>query len=124
MRQPGIATVKGLLALAAIAEAATGVALLIAPTLVGKLLLGAELTDDAAVVARVCGVALIALAVACWPGPPLLGMLTYSAALMLYLAWLGLSGISRGILLWPAVLAHLILTVLLLRQTFPRKGRP
>ena len=114
---------RGLLALAAVGEAATGVGLLIVPALVGKLLLGAELTGDAVVVARVCGVALIALAVACWPGPPLLGMLTYSAALMLYLAWLGLSGGSSGILLWPAVLAHLILTVLLTRQVFPRKGR-
>lgn len=113
---------RGLLALAAVAEAATGVALLIVPALVGKLLLGAELTGDAAVVARVCGVALIALSIACWPGTPPLGMLIYSAALTLYLAYLGLSGGSSGILLWPAMLAHLVLTVLLTRQMFPRRG--
>ena len=51
-------------------------------------------------------------------------MLIYSAALTLYLAYLGLSGGSNGILLWPAVLLHLILTALLMGQMFPRKGRP
>lgn len=108
---------KGQLALAAVGEAATGVALLVVPSLVGQLLLGTELTGDAATVARVAGIALIALAVACWPGPPLLGMLMYSAALTLYLAWLGVSGASSGALLWPAVLLHLILTVLLARAS-------
>ena len=124
VHQPGIATVRGLLALAAVGEAATGLALLIVPVLVGKLLLGVELDGIALVVARVAGVALIALALACWPGPPWLGMLIYSAALTLYLAYLGLSGGSNGILLWPAVLLHLILTALLMRQMFPRKARP
>jgi len=114
--------VRGLLALAAVGEAATGVGLLIVPALVGKLLLGVELDGIALVVARVAGIALIALSIACWPGTPLLGMLIYSAALTLYLAYLGLSGGSNGILLWPAVLLHLILTALLMRQIFPRKG--
>ena len=114
---------RGLLALAAVGEAATGVGLLIVPALVGKLLLGVELDGIALVVARVAGVALIALALACWPGPPWLGMLIYSAALTLYLAYLGLSGGSNGILLWPAVLLHLVLTALLMGQMFPRKGR-
>jgi hypothetical protein len=123
VHEPWNGTVKGLLALAAVAEAATGVALLLVPSLVGQLLLGAELAGTAATVARVAGIALIALAVACWPGPPLLAMLGYSAALTLYLAYLGLSGGSSGILLWPAVLAHLILTLLLMRQMFPRKER-
>ena len=42
-------------------------------------------------------------------------MLTYSAGVMLYLAYLGLTGSSTGLLLWPAVILHLILTVLLAR---------
>ena len=70
---------KNVLVLAAIGEAATGLALLVAPSLVGELLLGQETTGVAIVVARVAGIALIALAVACWPGPPVLGMLVYSA---------------------------------------------
>jgi hypothetical protein len=79
------------------------------------LLLGAELTGVAATVARVAGIALIALGVACWPGTPLVGMLTYSAAVTLYLAYIGLAGGLTGRLLWPAVALHAILTTLLTR---------
>ena len=104
---------KRVLILAAVGEAATGMALLLVPSLVGRLLLGVELTVVAIPVARVAGIALIALAVACWPGPPLLGMLTYSAAVTLYLAYLGFAGGFTGILLWPAVVLHAILTALL-----------
>jgi hypothetical protein len=104
---------KKLLFLAAVGEATTGLALLLVPSLVGQLLLGAELTGIAVAVARVAGIALIALGVACWPGPPLLGMLTYSGAVTLYLAYLGFTGGATGILLWPAVILHVILTALL-----------
>nr|MCU0921637.1 hypothetical protein [Burkholderiaceae bacterium] len=83
---------RALLTLAAVGEAATGIALLAAPALVGKLLLGGELTGDAAMVARVAGIALVGLGVACWPGPPQLGMLIYSTAVAVYLAYLGFSG--------------------------------
>jgi len=100
---------------AAVGEAGTGLALLIVPSLVGRLLLGQELTGIVIPVARVAGIALIALGVACWPGTPLVGMLTYSAAVTLYLACVGFSGGLTGILLWPAVVLHAILTALLIR---------
>jgi hypothetical protein len=87
--------------------------LLLVPSLVGQLLLGAELTGVAVTVARVTGIALVALGVACWPGNPLVGMLIYGATITLYLAYLGLTGGSTGILLWPAVVAHAILMALL-----------
>jgi hypothetical protein len=104
---------KSALAFAAISEAVTGLALLIAPSLVGQLLFGTQLAGVAITVARVSGIALIALGIACWPGPPLLGMLTYSALVTLYLAYLGFAGGLIGILLWPAVILHAILTALL-----------
>ena len=88
---------KNVLIFAAVAEAATGLALLIVPSLVGQLLLGEELTGVAIPVARVTGIALIALGIACWPGPPLVGMLTYSALVALYLAYLALAGGLTGI---------------------------
>jgi hypothetical protein len=106
---------KRVLVLTSVCEAATGAALLIAPSLVGNLLLGNELAGIAATVARVAGIALIALAVACWPGPPLTGMLIYSAAVALYLGYGGFAGGLTGILLWPAVVLHVILTALLAR---------
>ena len=112
---------KGALIFAAVGEIATGLALLIVPSLVGRLLLGEELTGIAIPVARVAGIALIALAVACWPGTPLVGMLAYSAAVTLYLAYLGVAGGLSGILLWPAVVLHTVLSVLLARAWFENK---
>ena len=113
---------KMILVLAAVSEAATGLALLMVPSLVGQLLFGAELTGIALTVARVTGIALIALGVACWPGTPLVGMLIYSAAVTLYLAYLGFTGGSTGLLLWPAVVLHAIITVLLTRGWISTKG--
>src|SRR6476469_2056055 len=106
---------KKVLMFAAVAEAATGLALVIVPSLVGQLLLGEGLGGIAIPVARVAGIALIGLCVACWPGPPVVGMLTYSGLVTLYLAYLGFVGGLSGIMLWPAVALHLILTVLLTR---------
>jgi hypothetical protein len=106
---------RRVLALAAAGEMATGLALLVVPSLVGQLLLGEALAGVAIPVARVAGIALIGLGIACWPGTPLLGMLTYGSAVALYLAYRGLTGVSSGILLWPAVVVHLALTALLIR---------
>ena len=108
---------KKVLVFAAVAEAATGVALLIVPGLVGRLLLGEELAGVALQVARIAGIALVGLGIACWPGPPRAGMLIYGAAVALYLAYLGVTGKSNGVLLWPAVVLHAILTALLIRAS-------
>jgi hypothetical protein len=104
---------KRVLILAAVAESAMGVALLVVPSLVGRLLFGGELTGVAIPVARVTGIALIALGVACWPCSPLIGMLTYSLLATFYLVYLGLGGEWVGSLLWLAAAMHAALTFLL-----------
>jgi hypothetical protein len=105
---------KKVLTVAAVAEAATGLALIIVPSLVGRLLLGAELTGVSIPVARLTGIALIALGVACLPScTALCGMLTYNALATLYLLYLAIRGEWTGPLLWPAVVLHTILTLLL-----------
>jgi len=109
---------KKVLVLAAAGEIATGLALLIVPSLVGRLLLGAELAGVSVVVARVAGIALLALGVGCWPGPASLGMLTYNALGTVYFAWLALGGEWAGPLLWPAVGLHAVLSILLGRAWF------
>ena len=112
---------KNVLTFAAVGEVATGLALLVVPSLVGRLLLGAELTGAAIPVARVTGIALIALGVACWPGATALcGMLTYSALTTVYLGYLATGGEWVGPLLWPAVALHTVLTVLLARAWLGR----
>ena len=114
---------KNVLIVAAVGEVATGLALLIVPSLVGRLLLGEDLTGIAIPVARVAGLGLTALGIACWPGPPLAGMLAYGAAVTLYLAYLGLAGELTGVLLWPAVALHLVLSILLGRAWLATAAR-
>jgi hypothetical protein len=106
---------KNPLVFAAVGEAATGLAMLAFPSLVGRLLLGEDLAGIAIPVARVAGIALVALGIACWPGPARIGMVTYGAAVTLYLTYLGLAGGVGGVLLWPAVALHAVLTVILIR---------
>jgi hypothetical protein len=101
------------LGFAAVAEAVTGFALLLVPSLVGQLLLGQPLFGVAIPVARVTGIALVALGIACWPATPLIGMLAYSSAMTLYLAYLGFAGEFAGALLWPAAILHAFLSTLL-----------
>ena len=112
---------KRVLFLAAVAEIATGAALLILPSLVGRLLLGEGLTGVAIPVARVAAIALIALGVTCYPGSPQVGMLTYSAFVTLYLAYVGFVEGFTGVLLWPAVVLHLTMTALLIRGATKEK---
>ena len=102
------------LAFAAIAEAATGVALAVVPSLVTNLLLGAEVTGAGVVAARVAGMALMGLAIACWPSQQsnrltTSGMLCYSALVAGYLAYLGFRGTWAGPALWPAVAVHAVI---------------
>ena len=109
------------LRLSAAIEAATAVALIVRPSLVGELLLGGGLTPAGEVVGRVAGVALLALALACRPvanvdaprAPALEGMLTYNSLVGLYLAYIGAAGGTIGVLLWPAAAVHLLIAALL-----------
>src|SRR6476619_335905 len=95
---------KKVLTVAAVLEVATGVALLIVPSLVGRLLFGEEFTGIVIPVGRVLGIALLALGVGCWPGSTALcSMLTYSALATLYLMFLAIHGEGVGPLLWLVV---------------------
>jgi hypothetical protein len=104
---------KKVLVVAALAEAVTGLALLIVPSTVGQLLFGQELSGVALPVARVTGIALIALGIACWPATPLAGMFAYSATVTAYFIYIGFVGEFAGVFLWPAALVHAVLSILL-----------
>ena len=108
------------LRVAAAAEAATGLALTLVPQMVVQLLFGTQVAGAGVAAARVAGVALVALGIACWPEAGASGagrarpaMLVYSALATTYLGALAVDGGLRGALLWPAVVAHLVLSVLL-----------
>ncbi len=108
---------KKILMLAAVAEAGTGVILLVHPPIVVRLLFGAEISGVGVLMSRLAGIALIGLGVSCWPGnsafQSLCGMLTYSTLAMLYLIVVGVRGEGGGPLLWSGVVVHEILIVLL-----------
>ena len=106
---------KKVIILTAIAEATTGLALLLVPSFVGWLLFGVELAGAGVLAGRVTGMALIALSIACWPGLPAVAMLIYSAAVGFYLVYVGFSAGFIGPLLWPAAVLHLVLAVALVR---------
>ena len=108
---------KSLLSVTGALEAATGLVLLMAPSVLVELLLGAAPGTSAGLtVSRVAGVALLALGVACWlaredqAGRAAKGlvaaMLLYNVAVIaiLVLAWMSLG--LFGIAFWPVVLAH------------------
>jgi hypothetical protein len=110
-----------LLDVAAVFEAATGLALAIHPPLLSHLLLGESVSGAGIALGRVAGFALLGLGWACWPGaqsagantPALRGLVIYNLLTTLYLASVGIGGGSVGSLLWPAVVIHAVLTLLL-----------
>ena len=128
-----------LIPLGIVIEGVTGLGLIVVPAVVARLLLGSDLPEIGAVTARVAGVALVALALGCWLArngrggfAALAALLAYNALIAVYLGWLGLEDVFVGPLLWPAIILHTVVTVLLaiaLRQsetgqpTAPRTSR-
>ncbi len=111
-------TTPVLLRIVCAAEAATGLALLVDPPTVIGLLLGSDITGAGLVISRIAGIALIALALACWPGGTargLQGMVVYNLGVATYMAVVGLGDGPVGVLWWPACAAHAVLAVLLVR---------
>jgi hypothetical protein len=108
---------KTLLLFSAAVEAATGLLLLAIPSIVVELLTGSGLAGGGIAAARIAGISLISLSVACWlssgQAPAFFGLLTYNALVALYLGYLGVRGEATGIVLWLAVAFHVIVTVLL-----------
>jgi high-affinity Fe2+/Pb2+ permease len=113
---------RHLLTVTGILEAATGTALLVLPSGVVLLLLGAALdADGGATVARVTGAAILALGLTCWfardDGQTRAGrgvvaaMLVYHVAVAAVLAHAGLVLGMTAIGLWPAMAGHSILAV-------------
>jgi hypothetical protein len=102
---------------AAVEAAATGLILLISPVLFGRFVLGAELSDPGQALGRLTGIVLLGLALTSWPSPSLRSvtqaMLAYNLLATIYLCYLGIAGRTVGVLLWPAVALHLLLTGLL-----------
>jgi len=112
---------RPLLAVTGALEAATGLGLLLAPSMIVEFLLGAALgTPAGATLGRVTGIALLAIGVACWlarddaasrAGKGLVtALLLYNIGVVAVLAMAGVGLRSVGLAFWPVVLAHAGLT--------------
>ncbi|MGH7788754.1 MAG: hypothetical protein ACRERC_17925 [Candidatus Binatia bacterium] len=109
--------VRKILAFAAAVEIGTAIVLLIAPGRAVTLLLGPEIGGAGTLLGRCFGIALLGLGVACRPGrqadaapPAFKGMLIYNLLIAIYLLYLGTVGNLGGVLLWPAVALHAVVT--------------
>ena|SRR5271165_6203836 len=117
-------TTRLLRTVSAAIEAATGIALIAVPELVGRVLLGVSLSESGVAVARLAGVALLSLGLACWPtandinSSALRGLFVYNLLAAVYLGYLRASGEFAGFLLWPACALHAVLTILFARPAF------
>ena len=111
---------KALLTVTALVELGSGIALLIAPSLSAQLLVSVPLDSaQLAVIGRFAGAALTAIGVICWlesrieradsRAGLLLGLLTYNVAAPAILAQAKVGAGVQGLVLWPAVILHLIL---------------
>jgi hypothetical protein len=109
-----------IVAFSALTEAATGLALIGMPALVFSLLIGGTLAESAVPLARILGIALLALGIACWPErvnasvKEMNALLVYNALVAIYLGYVGAALNMGGILLWPAVGIHAIVAAMLI----------
>jgi hypothetical protein len=115
--------VRWIIVVAALEAAATGLVLIIIPSLFGWLILSAELSEAGQALGRLAGIVLLAFGLACWPPPAaanqaasaVRALLIYNLLATIYLLYLGIGGKLVGMLLWPAVALHAILTILVAR---------
>ncbi len=117
-------TTKTLVLAGAALETATGVFLMADPGLVVHLLIGASLSGGGDAVARVCGLALFSLGLACWPSASVVSaqaitaLFTYNLLFALYIAYLGIAGGFVAYLLWPACILHASMALLVARPAY------
>ncbi len=113
---------KNFLAATAVLEFGTGLVLVAIPSALARLLLGAQLdTPVGLTVARLCGVALLAIGAACWlarlegqsrvAGGLAGAMVIYNAGAVAIFVYAGLAIRLSGIGLWPVVVAHAAMAI-------------
>ena len=122
-RSPTLTKASLVLRLSAVIELVAGTTLILLPGAVVRALIGVSATPADEVLARVLGGALLALGVtgmlARGPRagrPAALGFATYDAVTVLVLASAAVAGDARGSWLWPVVVFHGILTIVLIAK--------
>jgi hypothetical protein len=100
-------------------EVLTALGLIVAPSLLARLLFGSDLNAAGEATGRISGLVMLCLAAGCWPPAgesghrALVPLVALSWLVAAFLVITGLIGADVGLLLWPATVLHLILAVLL-----------
>ena len=115
---------KSLLILSSSLELVTGLVAIGAPTLLADVLFSAGLTSAGKAIGRVCGFALISLAIACWPRhgedytQATRALFLYNVLAFCYLGYLRIVGEFSSFFLLPVCLVHGLLTLLFVRPVY------
>jgi hypothetical protein len=105
-------------------ELATGLALIALPSLAANVLLAVPLAPSGEAVARLCGLGLFSLALACWPQgegdhrQPIRALFFYNLTAAALLGYLRFSGEFTSHLLLPACALHALLALMLVRPAY------
>ena len=117
-----------LLVVTALLEGVTGLALVALPSRLGALLLGSSIDAPVALtLARLAGVALVALALTCWVTRHerqtraarglVMAMALYHTGVAMVLSYASIGLALSGVGLWPTVLFHAAMTVWCLKTS-------
>lgn len=122
-RSGGTTSPNRTLRVSAVLELGTGVGLLVIPSVVIELLIGSPSGGNVALIGRILGGGLVALAVAGLlrdgeqPARAVVyGFIIYNAVTAAILGVSGISGAADGILLWPAVAEHAVVAAVITAQ--------
>jgi heme A synthase len=104
-------------------EMVVGATLLTAPDYPCQLLFAAKPEGVGIVLARVAGLGLFALGIACLPSTAtgsrrraVFGLFVFNFGVAILLAWVGIATMFSGLLLWPTIVLHAIIAAALLAQ--------
>jgi heme A synthase len=114
---------KSVVMTAAWLEMVVGATLLTAPDYPCQLLFAAKPEGVGTVLARVAGLGLFALGIACLPSKAtgscrraVFGLFVFNFGVALLLAWVGIATTFSGVLLWPTIVLHAVIAAALLPQ--------
>jgi hypothetical protein len=106
--------------LAAWVEIIVGASFLLVPNAQSQMIFGATPEGIGDTWARFAGIALIGLGIACMPSNlagtrqfAVRGLLVFNIAATIFFAWVAVATTFRGVVLWPVVILHAVISIAL-----------
>ena len=110
-----------LLKVTSVLEILVGLALIFIPSAVIQILIGAAVTDVIETIGRLTGIVFLSFGISCWQGKGsesekinmsvVTGMFAYNLIVSVFFFYLKFAGGYNGLLLLPAAILHLIITL-------------